>query len=133
MEKQKREFDDQLKFYESLKSSSNDKYWHEKREMLEQEMIQRTADIHDNNLNLKSTNADLLLNLRSKTEELAKVNKKWQDKCQQSLKNETMINGLESEKIRLTNENQRMNGKLQQEDIKFKAAIQQRDEAFEQI
>jgi hypothetical protein len=35
MEKQKREFDDQLQFYESLKCSSNDAYWHEKREMLE--------------------------------------------------------------------------------------------------
>ena len=44
-------------------------------------MNQKTADIQQDNLNLKSTNADLLMNLRSKTEELAKVNKKWQDKC----------------------------------------------------
>ena len=81
MEKQKREFDDQLQFYESVKCSSNDAYWHEKREMLEQEMNRKTADIQDENLKLKSKNADLLLNLRSNTEENSKLTKKWQDKC----------------------------------------------------
>jgi hypothetical protein len=81
MEKQKREFDDQLQFYESVMCSSNDAYWQNKREMLEQEMNRKTADIQDENLKLKSKNADLLLDLRSKTEELNKVNKKWQDKC----------------------------------------------------
>ena len=40
---------------------------------------------------------------------------------------------MDSEKIRQTNENQRMNGKLSLEDIKSKAAIQQRDEAFEHV
>jgi uncharacterized protein YgiM (DUF1202 family) len=64
--------------------------------MLEQEMNQRTADIQGENLKLQGNNADLLLNLRSKTEELSQLTKKWQDKCQQSLKNETLINDLES-------------------------------------
>jgi hypothetical protein len=81
MEKQKREFDDQLQFYESVKCNRNEEYWHEKREMLEQEMDRRTADIQHDNQKLKSKNADLLIDLRSNAEELNKVTKKWQDKC----------------------------------------------------
>ena len=87
-------------------------------------MKDKTADIQHANMKLKRQNEELLLDVSSKTEEIARLKKKFNEKCNLVVKNENIVNDLISDKIQLQNENQKHLGKLQQEDLKYQVAIQ---------
>ena len=96
-------------------------------------MKEKTADIQHANMKLKRQNEELLLDVSSKTEEIARLKKKFNEKCNLVVKNENIVNDLISNKIQLQNENHKHLGKLQQEELKYQVAINQRDEAFQLV